>query len=139
MLKLICLEFSNSFQFISHFPLSSLLPFSHSHPTSLYLLSLTLTLLPLLPPCVPPACLQLPCCLLPSQMEKRPEHHCRCRMDVLGRYSRDWAALPQMPGQGEAQQLSLLLERPFLGLWELGSTRNRHCPFSLSFLHRERK
>lgn len=44
MLKLVCLEFSNSFQFISHFPLSLLLPFSHSHPISLYLLSLSLSL-----------------------------------------------------------------------------------------------
>lgn len=41
MLKLVCLEFSNSFQFISHFLLSLLLPFSWSHPIVLSLLSLS--------------------------------------------------------------------------------------------------
>lgn len=55
MLKLVCLEFSNSFQFISHFLLSLLLPFSCSHSIVLSLLSLSFPLPQSLPACVSPA------------------------------------------------------------------------------------
>lgn len=72
---------------------------------------------------------------LPAALHRvlRPVHHCIHLMRVLGRYSKEQAAAVGARSwcQGKEWLLRLSatrgLEKPLLGLWELGNTRNRHC------------
>lgn len=66
MLKLVCLEFSNSFQFISHFLLSLLLPFSRSHSIVLSLPVFSSSSIP-------------SCMCVPSHSSPSPATTCRGR------------------------------------------------------------
>lgn len=146
MLKLVCLEFSNSFQFISHFPLSPLLPFSHSHPISL-------SPLPVFdssstPPSVCPnsrsslpAAPSLPAALRGVLGPERPCIHDTCAGKVQrGVGSTSAASRSWCQNQEWLLWLSAArrVEKPLLRLWELGNTRNGHCPFCPSLLHKGR-
>lgn len=99
------------------------------------------------PPSVcPTSCSSLPAAPFPPPALPRvlrPVHYC-----VHGAYSllhKEWAAPPQVPGLGARARNSSYtsavreLQQPLLGLWELGNTRNRHCPVRPSLPCRRRK
>lgn len=117
--------------FPSH-PSLSLLPASDSSSTPASVCPTSCSSLPTAPS-PPPA--------LPRVL--RPVHHCVHDADSLPHKER--AAPLQVPGLGATARNSSCtsavreLQKPLLGLWELGNTRNRHRPFCPSSPCRRRK